>query len=253
MTDKGKKIIFKRISIIIALTLIAIASVIGGISIFKQLKTSRVVEKVPVSDPNGVGQFQLTWLNSSINDTGTINESDHSILQLNAANNTKYVASSKPEGGLHASYQMVFNMGGSDAAPPGSIIIKIPRYLYYDRNGDPIASQIVDIPLVEYPNEGGTGFNWRYENENGTDWIVLENNQETSASYTFECSITWILPVPSELADGYEKEIKGHVEVDLNQDGEVDMRSDTNTLTLKNSSHAAIYSYSESYNTHRDE
>ena len=253
MTDKGKKIIFKRISIIIALTLIAIASVIGGISIFKQLKTSRVVEKVPVSDPNGVGQFQLTWLNSSINDTGTINESDHSILQLNAANNTKYVASSKPEGGLHASYQMVFNMGGSDAAPPGSIIIKIPRYLYYDRNGDPIASQIVDIPLVEYPNEGGTGFNWRYENENGTDWIVLENNQETSASYTFECSITWILPVPSELADGYEKEIKGHVEVDLNQDGEVDMRSDTNTLTLKNSSHAAIYSFSESYNTHRDE
>ena len=108
MTDKGKKIIFKRISIIVALTLIAIASVIGGISIFKQLKTSRVVEKVPVSNPNGVGQFQLTWLNSSINDTGTINESDHSILQLNAANNTKYVASSKPEGGLLIKWYLIW-------------------------------------------------------------------------------------------------------------------------------------------------
>ena len=95
----------------------------------------------------------MTWVNSSINDAGTIDENDHSILQLNSADNKIYSASSETGGGLHASYQMIFNMGGSDAAPPGSIIIKIPRYLYYGRDGNPIANQIIDIPLVEYPNE----------------------------------------------------------------------------------------------------
>lgn len=239
---------------ILILLFIMIVSIVGGVSIFRYLKTSSIVMQKEVSNPNGVGQFQLTWVNSSINDAGTIDENDHSILQLNSADNKKYSASSETGGGLHASYQMIFNMGGSDAAPPGSIIIKIPRYLYYGRDGNPIANQIIDIPLVEYPSEGGTGFNWRFEKDgDGKDWIVLENNQETSASYTFECSITWILPTPSELADGYEKEIKGSVEVDLNKDGVVDMQSDTNTLTLKNSSHAAIYNFYESYNTHRDE
>ena len=254
MNSDSKKRISKRAKITLVLILIMLVSIFCSLSIINKLKTSRYVEKKIVSNPNGVGQFQLTWLNSTINETGAIDENNHSIYQLNATDNTKYNATSKPEGGLHASYQMVFNMGGSDAAPPGSITIKIPRYLYYGRDGEPIANQIIDIPLVEYPNEGGTGFNWRYEKDNeGKDWIILENNQETSASYTFECSITWILPVPSELADGFTREIKGTVEVDLNKDGVVDMQSDTNTLTLKNSSHAAIYSFSESYNTHRDE
>lgn len=254
MNSDSKKRISKRTKIILVLILIALVSIFGSLTIFNKLKTSKYVEKKIVSNPNGVGQFQLTWLNSTINNTGTIDENNHSIFQLNADDNTKYNATSKPEGGLHASYQMVFNMGGSDAAPPGSITIKIPRYLYYGRDGKPIANQIIDIPLVEYPNEGGTGFNWRYEKDNeNKDWIILENNQETSASYTFECSITWILPVPSELADGFTREIKGTVEVDLNKDGVVDMQSDTNTLTLKNSSHAAVYTFSESYNTHRDE
>lgn len=248
-----KKILLKRTKIVLILVFIMFISIIGGLSIFRYLKTSNTVLKTEVSNPNDVGQFQIMWVNSPINNAGAINEDDHSILQINASENKKYNASSATGGGVHATYQMIFNMGGSEAAPAGAITIKIPRYLFYGRDGNPIASQIVDIPLVEYPNEGGTGFNWRYEQDtDGNDWIVLENNQETSASYTFECSITWILVTPSELADGYEKEISGSVEVDLDQDGTVDMQSDTNVLTLKNSSHAKIYSFYESYNTHRD-
>ena len=252
-TNNMEKVI-KRVRIIVVLSFILLASIVGSISFFNNLKTSHNTINKSVSNPNGVGQFQLMWVNSTINDTGTIDENNRSILQLDATDNKKYNPSSTPGGGLQASYQMVFNMGGSEAAPPGAITIKIPRYLYYGRDGEPISTQIVDIPLVEYPNEGGTGFNWRYEEDNdGQSWIILENNQETSASYTFECSITWILPTPSELADGYEKQINGTVEVDMDKDGTIDMQSVSNTLTLKNSSHAAIYSLTHSYNNHLDE
>lgn len=144
-------------------------------------------------------------------------------------------------------------MGGSKNAPAGSITIKIPRYLYYGRDGKPLTNQVVDIPLVEYPNEGGTGFNWRYEkDDDGVDWIVLENNQEISASYLFECSITWILITPSELADGYTKEIQGEVSIDFEQDGLIDILANSNKLNFENHSHAAIYSLYERTSRHRD-
>jgi len=249
----NNKNIKKRLKIVMVLIMLLFVSVFGGIQLYRHLKSSHNVVMSPTKAPNDVGQFQLSWTNSSINSAGAVDENDKSLFVMNSYDNKIYNASNNTGGGLHATYQLIFNMGGSESAPAGAIQIKIPRYLYYGRDGKPIASQIIDIPLVEYPNEGGTGFNWRYEkDDSGNDWIVLENNQETSASYTFECSITWILVTPSELADGYEKKVHANVEVDLDQDGEIDMESESNTLTLQNHSHAAIYSTYESYNTHRD-
>ena len=228
-------------------------TVFGGVQLYRHLKTSNSVLLSDSKAPNDVGQFQLSWTNSKINTAGAVDSNDKSIFVMNSYDNKIYNESSNTGGGGHATYQLVFNMGGSEAAPAGAIQIKIPRYLYYGRDGKPIANQVIDIPLVDYPNEGGTGFNWRYEkDDDGNDWIILENNQETSASYTFECSITWILVTPSDLADGYEKEIVGEITVDLDQDGEIDMQSTSNTLTFKNKSHAVISSHYESYNTHRD-
>ena len=219
-------------------------------------KNSNVNNDVELSlrSSNDVGQFQISWVNSSINNAGAIDKNDHSKFIMDATQNKRYNASSTIDGGGHATYQIIFNIGGSEDAPKGAITIKIPRYLYYGRDGNPLTDQVIDIPLVEYPNEGGTGFNWRYEtDDDGNDWIILENNQEISASYIFECSITWILVTPSELADGYTKDIQADVSIDYDQDGETDVISTSNTIHFENKSHASIYSLNEYASEHRDE
>ena len=232
---------------------LVIITFVISIGLFKSYHKVNKNVRLSPNASNEVGEFQLAWTNSKINNAGSIDENDTSHFIMNAAQNKVYNASSNTGGGGHATYQLVFNMGGSKNAPAGSITIKIPRYLYYGRDGKPLTNQVIDIPLVEYPNEGGTGFNWRYEkDDDGNDWIVLENNQEISASYLFECSITWILVTPSELADGYTKNIQGTVSVDFEQDDLIDILANSNTLKFENKSHAAINSHYNYTSTHWD-
>ena len=254
MKDNKKKN-FRASKKLFVFIFLFIISFVVSIGLYKSFQKDKSLDfRVSPNASNEVGQFQLSWTNSSINTAGAIDPDDNSLFVMNASQNKEYNASSYTGGGAHATYQLVFNMGGSEDAPVGSIQIKIPRYLYYGRDGNPLTSQVIDIPLVEYPNEGGTGFNWRYEtDDDGNDWLILENNQVISASYIFECSITWILVTPSTLADGYTKEIQGEVSVDFEQDGLVDVVSTSNTLTLTNKSHAAISSIGNYTSTHWDE
>ena len=249
---KGKNLKLSKKLFLVVFGLVIITFVIS-IGLFKSYHKVNKNVRLSPNASNEVGEFQLAWTNSSINNAGHVDENDSSRFIMNAVQNKRYNASSNTGGGGHATYQLVFNMGGSKNAPAGSITIKIPRYLYYGRDGEPLTNQIIDIPLVEYPNEGGTGFNWRYEkDDDGNDWIVLENNQEISASYLFECSITWILVTPSELADGYTKEIQGEVSIDFEQDDLIDILANSNTLNFENKSHAAVYSHYNNTSTHWD-
>lgn len=247
---KNLKLSKKLFLVVFGLVIITFVISIG---LFKSYHKVNKNVRLSPNASNEVGEFQLAWTNSKINNAGHVDENDSSRFIMDAVQNKVYDASSNTGGGGHATYQLVLNMGGSKNAPAGSITIKIPRYLYYGRDGKPLTDQVIDIPLVEYPNEGGTGFNWRYEkDDDGNDWIVLENNQEISASYLFECSITWILITPSELADGYTKEIQGEVSIDFEQDGLIDILANSNKLNFENHSHASIYSLYERTSQHRD-
>lgn len=202
---------------------------------------------------NDIGKFTLTWIPGNNGRTGIQDEDDKSIIYLNPTSNSVYNAESNTTGGAKVTYQVMFNMGGSVPAPPGSILIKLPKNLFYGRDGNSV-EQFVDVPLAEYPNNQGTGFNYRYEtdSETGEEFIVLENYQTIPESYSFEASISWILKTPSTVKDQYIKEFNGLVDVDLDLDGENDLHSDSNSLTLKYSSHASINSLSDYASTHTE-
>ncbi len=202
---------------------------------------------------NDIGKFTLTWVAGNSNRTGILDEEDKSIIYLDPTSNSIYNAESNTTGGAVVTYQVMFNMGGSVPAPPGSIIIRLPKNIFYGRDGSPV-EQFVDVPLAEYPSNQGTGFNYRYEtdSESNEEYIVLENYQTIPESYSFEASISWILKTPSTVKDQYTKKIKGIVDVDLDLDGINDLHSDSNELTLKYSSHASIDSLSERASTHTE-
>ena len=207
-----------------------------------------------LNEGNDIGKFTLTWIPGDTNSTGILDQEDSSIILLSPNTNSIYNAESNTSGGGKVTYQIMFNMGGNIAAPPGSIIIKLPKYIFYDRENNP-AEQIIDVPLAEYPNSQGTGFNYRYETDSvtGIEYLVLENYQSIPESYSFEASISWILKTPSVVADNYQKEIHGVVDVDFDLDGTSELHSDSNIIKLQYSSHAAIRSLAERYNTHTED
>ncbi len=203
---------------------------------------------------NDIGKFTLTWIPGNSESTGILDENDKSIMSLSPAKNSIYNAESNTTGGAKVTYQLMFNMGGNTPAPPGSIIIKIPKNVFFDRNNEP-AVQIIDIPLAEYPNNQGTGFNYRFETDDATgkEYVVLENYQTIPESYSFEASMSWILKTPSTVKDQYVHGIKGEVFVDLDLDGTTDLYSESNELTLKYFSHAKISSLSDRASTHTED
>ena len=204
---------------------------------------------------NDLGQFSLTWVSDKhTSSKGIPDPNNPSILNVSPNENNIYDAYTNTNGGAQVTYQLIFNMGGSEDAPAGAIKLKLPKNMFYGRDNKPISGQIMDIPLVEYPEAAGTGFNYRFETDSATgeEYIILENFQTIPASYTFECSLTWILPIPSTVKDGFTKKIKGIATVDMNLDGETDMTSTSNEITMKYASHAKINSFSESYYTHKD-
>ena len=204
---------------------------------------------------NDLGQFSLTWVSDKkTSSKGIPDPNNPSILNVSPNENNIYDAYTNTNAGAQVTYQLIFNMGGSEDAPAGAIKLKLPKNIFYGRDNKPIAGQVMDIPLVEYPQAAGTGFNYRFETDSATgeEYMILENFQTIPASYTFECSLTWILPIPSTVKDGFTKKIKGIATVDMNLDGNIDMSSTSNEITMKYASHAKINSFSESYYTHKD-
>lgn len=185
---------------------------------------------------------------------GIVMEGSEHLLLIEASENNVYNAETDITGGIKVTYQMIFNMGGSEEAEAGSIKIKFPKYLFYGRDDLPIGEQILDVPLVAAPDTTGTGFHYSFETdaETGDEYLVLVNYKEIPAAYSFECSISWILPTPSLLEDGYTRDFYGSVEVDLGLNGTIDTSAVSNTLSILSNSHAEFSSSSTSYATHLD-
>ena len=243
--------------------LIGIAILFGTIGLclaivvsFKFLnKDVKLPYKISLRDDfgNSLGQFGIAWVSNNSASQGVIDDSNKNIINLHPQRNIAYDVYNNTNGGARVTYQLIFNMGGSEDAPIGAINIRIPRYVFYGRDGNPLTDQVIDIPLVEYPEAAGTGFNYRFEvGTDGVDYIILENYRVIPASYAFECSMTWILKTPSTVADGYQKKITGVATVDMDLDGEIDLQTTSNELIMNYGSHATISSFTESKNNHKD-
>ena len=248
MKNKKLKIKFDLRKVVILSVLFAVIPILAAVVLSTSYSVSPSDYEVK---SNGLGTLTLTWLEGTESYAGKIDE--NGVLQINPTANNIYNATSNTGGGARASYQLVFNMGGSEKAQPGEITIKIPRYLFFDRNDQPIKDQIVDIPLVEAPQNAGTGFNYTFETDaDGNDYIVLKNFEEIPPSYTFEASLTWILKNPSTVKNGYTKDVKGTLDIDLDEDGNFEDSSTSNTIQMKYNSHVEVRSVTKKYTTHID-
>ncbi len=241
------------------LTIIFILIIVTFFGIFFSFNFMKSGKKIPffqfrITD-NDIGQFSITWItDNKTNSHGITSSNDKSVLTVSPNENNIYNEYNNTGGGAQVTYQLVFNMGGSEDIPVGAIKIKLPKNVFYGRDGLPLSTQIIDVPLVEYPNAEGTGFNYRYELDptDNQEYLILENYQVIPASYAFECSITWILPTPSTVANGYTKTIQGKLSIDSDLDGNNEIETESNTLTMNYASHAKVNSYTMSYSTHTD-
>ena len=181
------------------------------------------------NDGNEIGQFNISWFSDGSNNDGEIQ--DDGSLKLYISNNSPYNEETNPNGGVRVSSQLLFNMGGSVDAPAGSLRIYVPRHIFRDRNGSLINEAMI-VPLVEYPGETGSGFNYRYEVMDGEEYLLLENYKTISSSYAFESSFTWIAPNPVDISNNFTTSFKCLIKVDLDLDGNVDVESESNELSL---------------------
>lgn len=236
--------------------LVSLLTVLGIGIVFFAVKNKPQSNEIQLRDGgNDFGQFTITWVSDGhTRSKGIIDQNDHSLLKVNPIDNDIYDQYNNIDGGVQLTYHLLFNMGGSDEAPPGALKIKIPKDIFIGRDGQPIPNQIKDIPLVPYPQTAGTDFNYRFEVDpnDGKNYIILENYSTIPPSYAFECSLTWVLTAPSDLANGYETTITGNVSLDIDLDGTIETEATSNTLKMKYFSHVAINAFSEDSYQHTD-
>ena len=107
--------------------------------------------------------------------------------------------------------QLNFSFGGEKNMPAGSITIRLPRHIFYNRQGQPAGE--VEIPLAKAPaEEGVTGFHYAFDEE--SDEIVITNFTEIPASYFFNCGIVYKF-TPYNVKNGYEHSFRASFEVKM--------------------------------------
>ena len=83
---------------------------------------------------NDLGQFSLTWVSDNVSSyKGILDPNNSSILNVSPNENNIYNAYTNTNGGAQVTYQLIFNMGGSEDAPVGAIQIKLPKNMFYGR------------------------------------------------------------------------------------------------------------------------
>jgi hypothetical protein len=102
-----------------------------------------------------------------------------------------------------------FSCGGDGTIKIGEAVLRMPLYLFYDRNGAPIGTVAPAIPKA--PATGGaTSFNYRIDTKNdadpSNDEIVITNYADLAASaFTLKCDLVYHFN-PVDVANGYTKD-----------------------------------------------
>ena len=107
-----------------------------------------------------------------------------------------------------ATAKVTMSTGGETVAP-GMAEIRLPRYIFFKRDGTPAAEP--KLSILQAPQKGGvTSFNYYIDTHNDgdpkTDEIVITNYKELAASANFfDCTVQWEY-YPVEIADEYTKD-----------------------------------------------
>jgi hypothetical protein len=178
------------------------------------------------ADGDSIATHEIKWISGS--STTTIDGNNLVITPSSNGSNSSYVKC-----------QVNFTLGDlgwEDDLEKGDVEIRLPRYIFYDRDGNGVGT--VTVPLAQQPLEqGDTGFNYYIDED--TDEIVLVNYNTIDCTYHFNCQIQYNF-TPYNVSNGYSNsDIKASFNVKTTHE---QLSASSDNLSVKvNTSLGSVY------------
>ncbi len=183
--------------------------------------------------------FTLQWTSPTA--TGRVYDAD-GVCQLTPANNSDTVGTA----GTASQATVTFSLGGDTPAQPGEVEIRLPQYVFKDRDGN---SQGTLVMGVSDKQEGATGF--FYYLDNTTNEVVISNYEAIEPAYVFKCDVLYHSvstgEYPSNIADKYYNEFNADVTITLGDATPIE--AETTTIALQYNTRAKLGTLSKSVST----
>ncbi|MGI6033457.1 MAG: Cna B-type domain-containing protein, partial [Coriobacteriales bacterium] len=115
-------------------------------------------------DGSSIDSLSIKWITEDTEDDG-----DASNLYLKPTDNSSQTLTA----------QIDFSLSGEKNYSAGTVQIKIPGYIFKDRNGKNYGKMV--LPLAQAPSTN-TDFNWSYVNDDNGGYYILTNTRTMSAA-----------------------------------------------------------------------
>lgn len=220
--DKWKRMFAGMLSAILVFTSSGLSS-IGPLGAF----AADVPDDYPV-------QFSLAWDDATVSDTTEINGNTMTLTPYSDG-------SADTTGGTTAKLVLDYTLGSYDAgdgtmvpltAEAGDIEIRLPAYIFKDRNGNAVGKAYLGIGQQK---DSDSGFYYSIDTKDtdtlNDDELVIKNFTTITGDQTFRCNITYWSGQAHAVADGFESTFKASSTI---RDGsEIRYKKDSNDLTVK--------------------
>ena len=185
--------------------------------------TMRTPKDGGAGDNPVISGIELKWTSEEDSLMGRLLYDEDGVCQLKPSRNLSDLDAL----GTFAKASITFSFGGMENARPGEIEIRLPQYIFYNRDGNPQGA--IDIGVSDEPG-GSTDFLYRIDED--TQEIVLTNYQEIEPGYIFKCDIVYHSTdgkdqYPSGIEDQYKHEFDAKATVSLENQQPVSKNSDT--------------------------
>lgn len=179
-------------------------------------------------------QFELKWDDTTVDNTTEINGDTMTLTPYNDG-------TEDTTGGTTAKLVLDYTLGSYEAedgtmvpltAEAGDIEIRLPAYIFKDRNGNAVGKAYLGIGLEK---DSDSGFYYSIDTKDtdtlNDDELVIKNFTTITGDQTFRCNITYWSGQAHAVKDGFESTFKASSTI---RDGsEIQYKKDSNDLTVK--------------------
>ncbi len=153
-------------------------------------------------------EFNLIW--SAVDDGEYITYDQNGVMQMTPADTGTRAA------GTIARCTVNFILGGDDRADPGEIEIRLPRYIFKDRNGKNVDELSIGVPKAPDTSDA-EGYNYYIDED--TDEIVITNWNTIEPAAIFTCEFDYYSGRSMNIKNGYSTQFDADLKIDLDGDG----------------------------------
>ncbi|MGI6033544.1 MAG: BspA family leucine-rich repeat surface protein, partial [Coriobacteriales bacterium] len=173
------------------------------------------------ADGSSIDSLSLRWLTPDTTDDGD----DDNLYVKPSDNNSQTFAA-----------RIDFSLSGEHDYEAGDIQVKIPAYIFKDRNGENYGNLV--LPLAEAPS-ASTDFNWSYINDENGGYYVLTNTRKMSAASSAVIELAFENIIPSDIVDmAKTAQLTAEVTVTTSKGNEISRTA--NPLTAQVDTHETV-------------